>query len=131
MHEIKVGITGEETLVVTPDIAISFLGLEDGRVLSTPNMILYMERVSRNTLFKLLESGFDSVGTKVNIEHLKAAPLGATVVFSTEIIGVDDRRIMFAVAAKWGDEFVGQGTHERTIINVAKFAARLAEKKNK
>jgi predicted thioesterase len=94
-------------------------------------MILYMERVSRNTLFQCLDPGYDSVGTKVNITHLKAAPIEATVIFSTEIIGIDDRRVEFAVAAKWQDELIGEGTHERTIINVAKFAARLAEKKQR
>jgi fluoroacetyl-CoA thioesterase len=92
-------------------------------------MILYMERVSRNTLFACLEPGFDSVGTKVNVSHLKAAPIGAAVTFTTEITAVDDRRVEFHVVASSEGEAIGEGTHERTIIDVARFAARLAEKR--
>ena len=83
MHNINIGTKGEELLAVTPELAISYW---PGRrqVLSTPNIIFYMERVSRNTLFACLDPGFDSVGTKVNITHLKAAPIGSTVIFTTE-----------------------------------------------
>lgn len=131
MHNINIGTKGEELLVVTPELAISFIGLDDARVLSTPNMILYMERVSRNTLFDCLEAGYDSVGTKVNITHLKAAPIGASVSFTTEITAVNDRRVEFNVAAKTEDDLIGEGTHERTIIDVAKFASRLVEKRKR
>lgn len=131
MHNINIGTTGEELLVVTPELAISFIGLDDARVLSTPNMILYMERVSRNTLFNCLEIGYDSVGTKVNVSHLKAAPIASAVTFTTKITAVNDRRIEFYVEARSEDELIGEGTHERTIIDVAKFAARLVEKRQR
>ena len=91
-------------------------------------MIRYMEWTSRNTVLPLLEAGYDTLGTKVNISHLAAAPIGAVVTFTSEIIAVEERRVLFQVTAKTEDEVIGEGTHERTVINVARFATRLAAK---
>lgn len=123
------GAKGEDKLLVTSDVAISFLEMEEARVLSTPQMIGFMERTCRNTVLPLLEPGHDTVGTHVNVAHLAAAPIGAVVTCKVEATAVNDRRIQFRVEV-WNDaEKVGEGTHERTIINVAKFATRLAAKK--
>jgi fluoroacetyl-CoA thioesterase len=65
----------------------------------------------------------------VNVAHLAAAPFGSTVRFSVEVVAINDRRIEFRVEAATDREKIGQGTHQRTIINVAKFAARQAAKK--
>lgn len=129
MASIPVGTKGEEKLLVTSETAISFLGLEGARVLSTPHMIGFMERTCRDTVFPLLDPGYDTVGTHVNVSHLAATPVGMTVTFRAEVIAVDDRRIQFRVEARDEKEKVGEGTHERTVINVAKFATRLAAKK--
>lgn len=128
MHNIKIGSTGEQKLLVTSEVAIDFLELPDARVLATPQMIRYMEWTSRNLVLPQLDSGYDTVGTKVNISHLAAAPMGSVVTFTSEIMRVDDRRVEFRVAARTDEEVIGEGTHERGIINVAKFATRLAEK---
>jgi predicted thioesterase len=128
MHRIVPGVKGETKLLVTADTAISFLGDEGARVLSTPHMIGYMERTCRDTALPLLDPGHDTVGTKVNVSHLAAAPIGACVSFSAEIVAVTGRRIEFRVEAWDEQEKIGEGTHERAIINVAKFAARLAQK---
>jgi fluoroacetyl-CoA thioesterase len=129
MAEIPVGTKGESRVLVTGENAINFLGVEGGRVLSTPHMIGYMERTCRDTVLPLLEPGNDTVGTEVHVYHLAAAPLGMTVRFVAEIIAVDGRRINFRVEAWDEKEKIGEGTHERTVINVAKFATRLAAKK--
>jgi fluoroacetyl-CoA thioesterase len=128
MHNIQVGTKREVRLLVTSQEAIDFLGLESARVLSTPHLIGYMERTSRDTVLPSLEPGYDTVGTKVNITHLAAAPIGSVVTFTSEITVVQDRRVEFHVAARTEDELIGEGTHERAIINVAKFATRLAAK---
>jgi len=128
MHNIKIGAKGEHRLLVTPDVAIDFLDLEDAKVLSTPAMILYMERTCRNTLAPLLETGHDTVGTHVNVFHRAAAPIGSVVTFASEITAVDDRRVQFKVTARSDEELIGEGTHERAIINIARFATRLAAK---
>jgi len=128
MAEIPVGARHEEVILVTGDIAIDFLGLEGARVLSTPSMILWMEKTCRNLLMKYVEEGYDSVGTEVNVKHLAAAPLGASVTFRAEILAVNERRITFRVEAADEKEKIGEGTHERTIINVARFASKMAAK---
>jgi fluoroacetyl-CoA thioesterase len=129
MATIPIGTKGEQKLLVTSDVAINFLGMEGARVLSTPHMIGFMERTCRDTVLPLLDPGYDTVGTHVNVAHLAAAPLGMSVTFSAEVTGVAERRIQFRVEAWDEKEKIGEGTHERTIINVAKFATRLAAKK--
>ena len=94
-------------------------------------MIGLMEWVCRETVFPLLDPGHDTVGTHVNIAHLAAAPIGMTVTFTAEVIAVKDRRVEFRVTAFDEKEKIGEGTHERAIINVARFATRLAEKVEK
>lgn len=130
MAAIAIGTRGEEKRLVTNENAISFLGLEGARVLSTPHMIGLMEWTCRNTIKPLLEDGYDTVGTHVNVAHLAAAPIGSVVTFTAEVIGVNERRVQFRVEARDEKEKIGEGTHERTIINVAKFATRLAAKKS-
>ena len=106
MHDFKFNRKREETLEVGDANAISFLGPEGPRVLSTPNMILGMEQACRNLILEMLAPGHDSVGTHVNVAHKAAAPLGSTVVFSAELIEVNDRRAEFRVAATLNGKIV-------------------------
>jgi predicted thioesterase len=129
MSNILIGTGWEEQFLVTTESAITFLGLEGPRVLSTPHMIGYMERICRDAVLPLLDAGFDTVGTHVDVYHLAAAPIGAVVTYTAEVVAVNGRRIQFRVEARDEKEKIGEGTHERAIINVAKFATRLAEKK--
>jgi fluoroacetyl-CoA thioesterase len=126
--DIPIGTRGEERRRVTPEIAIDFLGLPGARVLGTPFMIMWMEMTCRNSVLPLLGEGYDTVGTEVCIRHLAATPLGMEVTYRSELIAVEDRRLKFKVEAFDEKEKVGEGTHERGIINVAKFAARLEGK---
>lgn len=128
MANIPIGTKGEFHLLVTTEVAISFLGTEGARVLSTPHMIGFMEMTCRNTVLPLLDAGHDTVGTHVNVAHLAASPIGMAVTFTAEVIRVDGRRVEFRVEARDEKEKIGEGTHERAIINIAKFATRLAEK---
>jgi predicted thioesterase len=129
MPNLPIGTKGEQKILVTSEVAIDFLGQENARVLSTPHMIGYMERTCRDTVLPLLDAGHDTVGTQVNVWHLAASPIGAVVTFTAEVTSVKDRRVEFRVEAWNEKEKIGEGTHERAIINVAKFATRLAEKK--
>lgn len=131
MNHIAAGMTGEKRVLVTPDIAIDFLGLETARVLSTPHMIMFMEITSRDTVKPALDAAHDTVGTVVNIRHLAAAPLGSSVRFTSVVERVDGNRVTFRVEA-WDDiEKIGDGSHERAVVNIAKFADRLAGKINR
>ena len=129
MANIPTGAKREETILVTGEVAIDFLGLDGARVLSTPHMIGFMERTCRNLLMDYLERGHDSVGTHVSVSHLAGAPIGVMVTFRAEVSAVKERRIDFKIEAFTEAEKIGEGTHERAIINVEKFAARLAAKK--
>lgn len=125
---IQIGAVREETITVDERTAISFLGVESGRVLATPQMIQHMEIASRNLLKPMLERGFDSVGTVVTVKHLGATPIGMDVVFRSEILSVDGRRVTFAVSARDAAETIGEGTHERFVVNVERFAAKMQSK---
>ena len=129
MAHIPVGTTGKQTTRVTREMTIGFMEVEDARVLSTPEMIRCMERTCRDTVLPLLETGYDTVGTHVNVYHRAAAPLGSEVIFRAEVLEVTERRIQFYVEALSETRKIGDGTHERAIVNVGKFAARQAEKK--
>jgi predicted thioesterase len=128
MAQIPVGTKGEFHLLVTSEVAISFMGNESARVLSTPHMIAYMEITCRNAVLPLLEPGYDTVGTEVHVKHLAATPIGLHARFLVEVISVDERRLNFRVEA-WDDqEKIGEGTHERFIVNVARFGERVQAK---
>ena len=125
MADYIIGAMLEDAVQVGNDNAIRFLGEQGPRVLSTPQMILNMERVCRNLVLPMLEPGHDTVGTHVNVSHLAAAPMGSTVVFSSELLAVNKKRVEFRVAARLGERIVGEGTHQRAIIEVRQFAERV------
>jgi predicted thioesterase len=129
MASIPIGARAEMKLLVTSESATTFMGADGPRVLSTPHMIGRMELTSRDAVLPFLDAGFDTVGTHVDVYHLAAAPIGAVVTFTAEVTAVDGRRIQFRVEARDEKEKIGEGTHERAVINVAKFATRVAEKK--
>ena len=128
MANIPVGTKNEEKLVVTKEVAINFMGVEGARVFSTPNTILGLEHASRNAVLPLLDPGYDTVGTHVNVYHLAATPIGMTVTFRSEVTSVEDRRVNFKVEAFDETEKIAEGTHQRFIVNVARFAAKVQEK---
>ena len=126
--EIPIGTAHEENLLVTGEVAVDFMGVEEARVLGTPHMIGYMERTARNTVLPYLEAGYDTVGTVVDIAHLAATPVGMSVRFRAEVLSVEDRRVNFKVEAFDELEKIGEGTHQRFIVNVSRFADRVRAK---
>ena len=130
MNAIPVGTAGLHPLLVTPEVAIDFLGSDEARVLSTPHMIAYMEWAARNAIQPFLDDNEDSVGIVVNVRHLVATPVGMAVTFTATVLEVDDRRVVFRVEARDEKELAGEGTHERFVINIPKFVARLAGKRS-
>jgi predicted thioesterase len=122
-----VGAHGRQVLLVDEDTAIRFLNHRGARVLGTPWMILWMERTSRDAVKPLLPEGWDTVGTLVNVRHLAAAPMGVEVVFEARVMEQNGKRLLFQVSATWGAITIGEGTHERAMIDVERFAARLVQ----
>ena len=126
---VKIGASKERTITVNSNQTTSFLW-EGENVLSTPSMIAEMEETCRLLLKEqaIPEPEWDSVGTVVNIQHLAATPVGAEVFLKAEVVSVDGRRIMFKTEARDKLEKVGDGMHERFIINVPRFRAKFDEK---
>jgi len=125
---IPIGTKGESSIVVTLETAVSFLGVEGARVLGTPFLIFHLEMTARNSVKPFLDEGFDTVGARVDVRHLAATPLGMHVTFRTELTGIEDRRLFFRVEAFDEKDKISEGTHERAIVNVVRFAARLQSK---
>jgi predicted thioesterase len=128
MLNVPAGARREERLLVTGDVAIDFLETESARVLSTPHLIGYLEMTARNLIKQYLDPGWDSVGTHVDVKHLAATPIGMAVRLVAEVVSADERRVRCRVEA-WDElEKVGEGVHERFIIDIARFAARVQAK---
>jgi fluoroacetyl-CoA thioesterase len=125
---IPIGTKGESSLVVTPENAISFLGIDSARVLGTPFLIWHLEMTARNSVKPYLDEGFDTVGARVDVRHLAATPLGMRVTFRSELTGIEDRRLLFRVEAFDEKDKISEGSHERAIIQVARFAAKVQAK---
>jgi predicted thioesterase len=116
------------TILVSDENAISFLGNDGARVLGTPYMIYYLEMAARNSVKLLLEEGFDTVGARVDVRHLAATPVGMHVTFRSELTGAEGRRLFFKVEAFDEQEKIGEGSHERAVVNVGKFTERVQAK---
>jgi fluoroacetyl-CoA thioesterase len=127
--QIKTGASKERTITVSSNQTTSFLW-EGENVLSTPSMIAEMEETCRLLLKEqaIPEPEWDSVGTVVRIEHLAATPVGAEVFLRAEVVSADGRRVTFKTEARDKLEKIGEGMHERFIINVPRFRAKFNEK---
>jgi predicted thioesterase len=126
---LKVGAEKERTITVGSNMTTSFLW-EGENVLSTPAMIMEMEETCRLLLKEqaIPEAEWDSVGTIVDIRHLAATPVGAQVFLKAKVASVNGRQVMFEVEARDKLEKIGEGRHERFIINVPRFRAKFGEK---
>jgi fluoroacetyl-CoA thioesterase len=131
MRPIPLGAKGTFTLRVTPaHLANQFKDAMLPPVFATPMMVMAMENAALNAIRDYLEAGESAVGTTVDIRHLAATPAGHTVTADAEVTAVDGRRIAFIVSARDETEEIGNGTHERMVVDVARLAKRLAAKGN-
>jgi len=125
---LKPGLAHTRNLVVDDSRVIEFMG-EDCRVYATPRIISDVEYTCRDFLLGHLDPGEDSVGTKVNWEHVGPALLGEAVTVSLKLIRVDGRRVTFEAAVAAGADEVAHGSHERFIVDVQKVRERLLKRK--
>ncbi len=126
--QFPLGLVGTATVIVSPEVTARHLGSGTVAVFATPEMVRLMERAAVNGLAPYLLSGQQSVGTLVNVRHLAATPIGATVTATAELVEVNGRRLTFKVNAHDGVDLIGEGLHERALIDLARFEARVQAK---
>ncbi|MBQ3589583.1 MAG: thioesterase family protein [Clostridia bacterium] len=127
----NVGEIFEVTILVTENDTARAFGSGTLEVLATPKMIALMEMASYKSLEKYLENGQSSVGTYLDVKHVSATPVGMKVTAKAEITVVDGRRVEFNVSAYDEKGLIGEGKHERFIVNDEKFVAKTYQKLEK
>ncbi|MSQ72892.1 MAG: LysR family transcriptional regulator [Betaproteobacteria bacterium] len=123
------GLSHSATIDIDEERVIFFMG-DECRVYSTPNTIRDVEITCRNLLLAHLDPGEDSVGTRVNWEHVGPALFGAKATIAVKIIKVDGRRVTFEASVTSGGDDVARGTHERFVVDIEKVRERLLKKRS-
>jgi fluoroacetyl-CoA thioesterase len=130
MRPIPLGAKGRYTLRVTPaHLANQFKDAALPPVFATPMMVTAMENAALNAVRGYLDPGESAVGTAVNVRHLAATPVGHQITAEAEVTEVDGRRVAFKVSARDDTELIGEGTHERMVVDLARLDKRLQAKK--
>lgn len=127
-EQIQPGIRREQTFRVGEDQTALHIGSGSARVLATPWMIAFMERTARDLLAECLPAGYSSVGVRVDVRHLAPTPVGGSVRAVVEVSEVDGMRVTFRVVADDAQETIGEGLHERVVIDEARFLRRVTAK---
>jgi len=125
----RIGTAGEKSLVVEERHAARHLSSGGVDALATPAMVALMEEAALGAVDPLLPSGWITVGASLDIRHLAPTPLGMNVTARAELTAVDGRMLTFRVEAFDEKERIGEGTHVRAAVDLARFSAKLAAKR--
>jgi len=129
MDKLVPGLMGEFQAEVTEANTAKHLGSGNVEVFATPEMVRLMERAGVAAVDHLLPEGQRTVGAHLDVKHLAATPLGMTVTARAELVSIEGRRLVFRVEAFDEVEKVGEGTHQRYIVDVTRFRQRVEEKR--
>ena len=127
MANVTLGATSEASTVVTRELTVRHFHEDMPEVYGTPFMIYLMELAATQAIQALLPAGWVSVGVDVNIRHLAATPVGRTVTAHAQVTEIGEKLVSFSVRAHDGVRLIGQGTHTRAPICLARFERALAE----
>jgi fluoroacetyl-CoA thioesterase len=127
--ELEAGTTNTLTVVVDESMTADRFGNSGVRVLATPMLVSYFELAAHRLAMRALEPGQGTVGSRVDIRHLAATPIGMRVTFRATLTDRDGRRLLFRVEADDEQERVGEGIHERFVVDMGRFMARIAAKR--
>jgi len=127
-ENLKVGLKGASELVVGEEHTAPRVGSGRVHVLATPVMINVIEAAALAAIEHLLPAGYQSLGTRLDIRHFAATPVGMRVRAEAEVVKLDKRTVGFRVSVSDEKEPIGDGTHERMIVNVSRFDVRIQEK---
>jgi predicted thioesterase len=122
------GLTGRTELVVREEHTAPRVGSGLVHVLATPVMINLFEGAALDALDKHLPPGYQSLGTVLNVRHIAATPVGMKVFAEARIVRIEGRTVFLEVTATDEKELIGDGTHERVVVNVEKFSQRVKRK---
>ncbi len=123
--QLNIGLIGESTTTVVHENTAAAVGAGGVEVFGTPMMIALMEQAAWRAVEQQLDEGQVTVGTLVNIKHLAATPLGQQVRASATLVEIDRRRLVFKVEAYDEKRKIGEGFHERFIVNLAQFIKQI------
>ena len=128
MESIQPGASGSAQLVVGEEHTAPRVGSGKVHVLATPVMINLIEAAALAAIEHLLPAGYQSLGTRLDVRHIAATPVGMKIFASAVVESVSGRTILFKVSATDEKELIGDGAHERVVVNVAKFDERVQRK---
>ena len=126
---ISLGLTGGASVPVTEENTARTMGSGNLPVFATPAMAALMEQAAERSLLPYLEPGQGSVGIALSLSHISATPVGLTVRAKSEVIAIDGKKITFSVSAYDDAGLIGEGTHQRFLINDEAFLAKAQKKK--
>ena len=129
-HEITTGITGEKSVAVKIENTALAMGSGTLRVFATPAMIALIEGCCAESVEDMLPQGITTVGTKVEVEHLAASPIGASILCKSKLTAYDGRRLDFEVEVFDNAGLIGKGTHTRFTVEAQRFIDKAYSKVN-
>ena len=128
LANVKPGLFGTAELVVGEEHTAPRVGSGHVHVLATPVMINLIEAASLKAVEHLLPAGHQSLGTRLDVKHYAATPVGMKIKATATVVKVEGRQIYFVVRAEDEREPIGDGTHERVVVNVERFSRRVQRK---
>lgn len=128
LSAVRPGLAGSSELIVGPEHTAPRVGSGLIAVLATPVMINVIEAAALAAVEHLLPAGHQSLGIHLDVGHFAATPVGLKVTATAEVTAVEGRTITFKVEARDDREVIGGGTHQRVVVNVARFDARVQKK---
>lgn len=128
-NALSIGVRAERDVLVTAENTARALGSGGLPVYATPAMITLMELCAAESVLPYLPEGSSSVGTRIDVKHLSATPVGMTIRCETELIEVDRRRLVFACKAFDDAGLIGEGIQERFVVDNTKFMEKTEQKK--
>jgi fluoroacetyl-CoA thioesterase len=128
LSKLKIGLKGSAELLVGEEHTAPRIGSGRVHVLATPVMINLIEAAALEAAENLLPAGYQSLGIRLDIRHYAATPVGMRICATAELTKIDGRTLEFRVAAHDEKEPIGDGSHQRVIVNVDRFDQRVQKK---
>lgn len=128
LSKLCIGLTGATEITVAEEHTAPQVGSGLIHVLATPVMINLIEAAALAAVEHLLPAGHQSLGTHLDVRHIAATPVGMKVYASAELVKIDGRTLSFRVEARDQSELIGDGIHERVVVNLGRFDLRVQRK---